>query len=73
MYGEFLGGHILLAYSWIEALFILAILAFEGLHNNIYFVVTRCIQQKLFKENEGSDEHEQTIVDDRGHGFSCVL
>ena len=72
MYGEFLGGHILLVYSWIEALF-LAIPAFEGLHNDIYFVVTRYIQRKLFKENEGSDEREQTIVDDRGHGFSCVL
>ena len=57
MYGEFLGGHLLL-----EALFILAIPAFKGLHNDIQFVATRCIQPKLFKENEGSGEHEQTIV-----------
>ena len=35
MYGEFLGGHILLVYSWIEALFILTIPAFEGLHDDI--------------------------------------
>ena len=37
MYGEFLGGHILLVYSWIEALFILTIRipAFKGLHNGI--------------------------------------
>ena len=30
--GKFLGGHISLVYSWIEALFTLTILAFEGLH-----------------------------------------
>ena len=35
MYGEFLGGHISLVYSWIEALFILAIPAFKGLHDDI--------------------------------------
>ena len=33
--GKFLGGHILLVYSWIEAHFILKILAFEGLHDDI--------------------------------------
>ena len=51
--GKFLGGHILLAYSRIEAIFILTILVFEGFHDEIYFVATRCTQQKLFKENEG--------------------
>ena len=33
--GKLLGGHISLVYSWIEALFILAIPAFEGLHDDI--------------------------------------
>ena len=50
--GKFLGGHILL---------VLMILAIEGLHGDV-FVVTRCTQQKLFKENEGSGEPEQTIA-----------
>ena len=35
MYGEFFGGHISLVYSWIEALFILEIPAFKGLHDDI--------------------------------------
>ena len=59
MYGKLLDGHISLVYSWIEALFILTIPAFEGLHNDI-FVVTRCIQHKLFKENKSSGERKQT-------------
>ena len=29
------GGHILLVYSWIKVLFILMILAFEGLYTNM--------------------------------------
>ena len=36
MYGECLGGQTLLVYSLIEALFILMILAFEWLHDDIY-------------------------------------
>ena len=35
MYEEIWGGHILLVYSWIIVLFILMILAFEGLHTNM--------------------------------------
>ena len=35
MYDEILGGHISLVCSWIEALFILTIPAFEGLHDDI--------------------------------------
>ena len=45
-------------------LFILMILTFEGLHDDID---RRCIRQKLFKESEGSDECEQTIA--RWSGF----
>ena len=37
-------------------------MACKGLHDDIWFVVTRCTQQKLFMENEGSDESEQTIA-----------
>ena len=33
--GKFLEGHMSLVYSWIEALFILMIPAFEGLHDDI--------------------------------------
>ena len=33
--GKYLGGHILLVYSWIEVLCILKIPVFEGLHNDI--------------------------------------
>ena len=62
MYGEILGGHILLVCSWIEELFTLMILTFVKLHNDIQFVVTRCTQQKLFWENLGSDEHKQSIA-----------
>ena len=32
---KFLGGHIFLVCSWIEALFSLTILTFEGLHEDI--------------------------------------
>ena len=37
-------GHVLLIYSWIEGLFILTIQAFEGFHNDMKFVVTKCTQ-----------------------------
>ena len=60
--GKFLGGHISLVCSWIEAFFTLTIPEFKGLHNDIQFVVTRCTQQMLLNENEGSGEHEQSIV-----------
>ena len=44
--GKFLGGHILLVCCWIEAPFTLTIRT----------------RQKLFKENEGSSEHKQSIL-----------
>ena len=50
MYWEFLGGNILLVYGWIEVLFILMIPGFEGLHDDIQFVATRCKQWQLLKE-----------------------
>ena len=34
-----MGGHILLVYSWIEALFILKIPAFEGLYDDIIIII----------------------------------
>ena len=34
--------------------------AFEGLHNNIKFVIIGCIQQKLFKGNDQQGECEHT-------------
>ena len=36
--------------------------ACEGLQDDISLVVTRCTQQKLFMENEGSGEREQIIA-----------
>ena len=62
MYGEILGGYILLVCSCIEVLFTLMILEFEKFHNDIQFVVTRCTQQKLYWENLDSDEHKQSIA-----------
>ena len=35
--------------------------AFEGLHNNIKFVIIGCTQRKLFKGNDQQGEHEQSI------------
>ena len=35
--GKFLGGHILLVFSWIKVLFI-TILEFEGLHGDTYII-----------------------------------
>ena len=64
--GKFLGGHISPFCSWIVALLTLTIPAFEGLLNDIQFVVTRCTQQILLKENEGSDELKQSIVAAKG-------
>ena len=61
--GKIMGGHISLVCCWIKALFTLTILAFQGLHDDIQFVATRCIQQKVFKENKGSGEHEQSILE----------
>ena len=46
--GKFLGGHILLVYSWIEVLFVPALKAGA--------VVTICTPQKIFKDNECSGE-----------------
>ena len=36
--------------------------AFEGLHNNIKFVIIGCTQRKLFKGNDWQGEHEQSIM-----------
>ena len=36
-------------------------LAFEGLHNNINFVIIECTQRKLFKGNDWQGEREQSI------------
>ena len=36
--------------------------AFEGLHNNIKFVIIGCTQRKLFKGNDQQGEREQSIV-----------
>ena len=44
-----------------ELLVLLLFLAFEGLHDNIKFVIIGCIQQKLFKGNDRQGECEQTI------------
>ena len=38
-------------------------LAFEGLHNNIKFVIIGYTQQKLFKGNDQQGECEQTIAE----------
>ena len=69
MYGDILGGHISLVCSCIEALFTLTIPAFKGLYDDIQFVAIRCTQQKLFKENKGSGEREQSIVLGGGSSF----
>ena len=61
MYGKNVSGHTSLVLRPIKALLLLLFLAFEGLHDNIKFVIIACIQQKLFKGNDGQGEHKQTI------------
>ena len=62
MYGKNLLGHTSLVLRPIKALLLLLFPAFEGLHDNIKFVIIACIQRKLFKGNDRQDEREQTIV-----------
>ena len=58
MYGEFLGGHILLVYCWIELLFILIILAFEGYQDYIRVIYSyKMYTMKVTQRNKGSGEH----------------
>ena len=64
MYGKNLSGHTSLVLRPIKALLLLLFPAFEGLHDNIKFVITACIQRKLFKGNDRQGEREQTIVID---------
>ena len=61
MYGKNLSGHTSLVLRPIKALLLLLFPAFEGLHDNIKFVITACIQRKLFKGNDRQGEREQTI------------
>ena len=58
MYGKNLSGHISLVLRPIKALLLLLFPAFEGLHDNIKFVIIGCIQQKLFKGNDRQGERE---------------
>ena len=51
MYGKNLSGHTSLVLRPIKVLLLLLFPAFEGLHDNIKFVIIACIQQKLFKVN----------------------
>ena len=62
MYGKYLSGHTSLVLRPIEALLLLLFPAFEGLHDNIKFVIIACIQWKLFKGNDRQGEREQTII-----------
>ena len=62
MYGKNLSGHTYLVLRPIKALLLLLFPAFEGLHDNIKFVITACIQRKLFKGNDRQGEREQTIL-----------
>ena len=62
MYGKNLSGHTSLVLRPIKALLLLLFPAFEGLHDNIKFVIIACIQRKLFKGNDRQGECEQTIV-----------
>ena len=57
---KFLGGDILLVYSWIKVL--LMITGFEGFHDGYIIYSHMMYTRKLFKENKGSGECEQTIV-----------
>ena len=66
MYGKNLSGHTSLVLRPIKSLLLLLLLlllfpAFEGLHDNIKFVIIACIQRKLFKGNDWQGEREQTI------------
>ena len=63
MYGKNLSGHTSLVVRPIKALLLLLFPAFEGLHDNIKFVIIACIQRKLFKGNDRQGEGEQTIVE----------
>ena len=62
MYGEIFGKPYLACLQLDRSTFILIILAFEELHDDIKFVITKCTQQKSFKENQGSGERECTIA-----------
>ena len=62
MYGKNLSGHTSLVLRPIKALLLLLFPAFEGLHDNIKFVIIACIQRKLLKGNDRQGEHEQTIA-----------
>ena len=62
MYGKNLSGHTSLVLRPIKLLLLLLFPAFEGLHDNIKFVIITCIQRKLFKGNDRQGEREQTIV-----------
>ena len=63
MYGKNLSGHTSLVLRSIKALLLLLFPAFEGLHDNIKFVIIACMQRKLFKGNDWQGEREQTILD----------
>ena len=60
--GKNLSGHTSLVLRPIKALLLLLFLAFEGLHDNIKFVIIACIQRKLFEGNDRQGEREQTII-----------
>ena len=61
MYDKNLSGHTSLVLRPIKSLLLLLFPAFEGLYDNIKFVIIACIQQKLFKGNDWQGEREQTI------------
>ena len=61
MNGKYLSGHTSLVLRPIKALLLLLFPAFEGLHNNIKFVIIACIQRKLFKENDRQGECEPKL------------
>ena len=63
MYVKIVNAWIFLALGLIETLLFQTFPAFEGLHGNIKIFVIRCLQRKLFKENERQGEHKHTIVD----------
>ena len=63
MYGKNLLGHTSLVLRPIKALLLLLFPAFEGLYDNIKFVIIACIQRKLFKGNDRQGEREQTIYE----------
>ena len=78
MYGKSLSGHTSLVLKPIKALLLLLFPAFEGLHDNIEFVIIACIQWKLFKGNDRQGEREQTIeyidiLSDKSSCSFCTL